>query len=231
MAFNSQLFWIAIFMQHLQGLTPLDVAVRLLPQALVGLIISPLVGLIMHRIKGTALLAVGALALLVSNILLIFVRDASDYFVWVFPSLILSTLGMDWIVNVGSVSSFHQRRSGARREIVGEHKLLTRFPASRPFRTPLKPPLYRGVAPPVHNAPLGSHRHGGDHSGLVLIHGQGGARLPGNAVHLHVWNDHSVRGLRATPRPLHTHRYTGRRSGKRSLLALYPRSLVGRPEG
>ena len=169
MAFHSQLFWIAIFMQHLQGLTPLDVAARLLPQALVGLLISPLVGLIMHRITGTALLAVGGLALLISNILLVFVRDASDYFVWVFPSLILSTLGMDWIVNVGSVSGQH--RGGGRKRLDGGDRLLTRYPASRPFRTPLAPPLHRGVAPPDHDAPLGPHRNGGNHSDLVLIQG------------------------------------------------------------
>ncbi len=103
MAFYSQLFWITMFMQDLQRLTPFAVAVRLLPQALVGLVVSPLVGLIMHRVPGTALLAIGGSALVISNVLLVFVNHTSHYFVWVFPSLVLSTVGMDWIINVGSV--------------------------------------------------------------------------------------------------------------------------------
>lgn len=94
-----------MFMQQLQDLRPLEVAVRILPQALVGLFISPLVGLFMHRVSGTALLCIRGAALVISNILLIFQRQGSSYFSWVFPSLLLSTVGMDWILNVGSVGN------------------------------------------------------------------------------------------------------------------------------
>ncbi|KAH8161862.1 hypothetical protein CIB48_g6384 [Xylaria polymorpha] len=50
MAFYSQLFWVSMFMQQLANLNSFEVAVRLLPQALVGLLVSPLVGLFMHTI-------------------------------------------------------------------------------------------------------------------------------------------------------------------------------------
>lgn len=103
MSFYSQLFWVSLFMQDLEGLQPFDVAVRLLPQALVGLLFSPLVGLIMHRIPGTVLLAVASFALVVSNVLLVFLRQGSNYLIWIFPSVMLSTIGMDWIMNVGSL--------------------------------------------------------------------------------------------------------------------------------
>lgn len=106
MAFYSQLFWITMFMQDMQGLTPLAVAARLLPQALVGLVVSPLVGFIMHKVPGTVLLVIAGISLFMSNILLVFVHHDSNYFSWIFPSLMLSTVGMDWIINVGSVSSF-----------------------------------------------------------------------------------------------------------------------------
>lgn len=105
MSFYSQLFWVSLFMQDLGGLKPFEVAVRLVPQALVGLVLSPLVGLIMHRVPGTVLLAVAATSLVVSNVLLIFLRQGSNYLTWIFPSVMLSTVGMDWIMNVGSVSS------------------------------------------------------------------------------------------------------------------------------
>lgn len=92
-------------MQDLGGLKPFDVAIRMLPQALMGLVFSPLVGLIMHRVPGTVLLAMAATSLVASNVLLIFLRQGSNYLIWIFPSLMLSTIGMDWTMNVGSVST------------------------------------------------------------------------------------------------------------------------------
>lgn len=103
MAFYSQLFWVSMFMQQLENLNSFEVAVRLLPQALVGLLLSPLVGLFMHAIPGTGLLAFAASSLVLSNIFLIFLRHDSHYLLWIFPSLMLSTVGMDWVMNVGSV--------------------------------------------------------------------------------------------------------------------------------
>ncbi|KAI1778169.1 MFS general substrate transporter [Hypoxylon cercidicola] len=103
MSFYSQLFWVSLFMQDLEGLTPFDVAVRLLPQALMGLLFSPLVGLIMHKVSGTVLLTIAASLLVSSNVLLIFLRQGNNYLVWIFPSVMLSTIGMDWTMNVGSL--------------------------------------------------------------------------------------------------------------------------------
>jgi hypothetical protein len=103
MAFYSQLFWVSMFLQQVENLNSFEVAVRLLPQALVGLLPSPLVGLFMHAIPGTVLLVFAASALVLSNIFLIFLRHDSHYLLWIFPSLILSTVGMDWVMNVGSV--------------------------------------------------------------------------------------------------------------------------------
>lgn len=92
-----------MFLQKVQHLEPFDVAVRLLPQALMGLCFSPLVGLIMHRVSGTVLLTVAACFSVCSNILLIFLSQDSNYFALIFPSLMLSTVGMDWTMNVGTV--------------------------------------------------------------------------------------------------------------------------------
>ncbi|KAI1826523.1 major facilitator superfamily domain-containing protein [Xylaria intraflava] len=103
MAFYSQLFWVSMFMQQLENLNSLEVAARLLPQALVGLVLSPLVGLFMHTVPGTGLLVFAASALVLSNIFLIFLRHDGHYLLWIFPSLMLSTVGMDWIMNVGSL--------------------------------------------------------------------------------------------------------------------------------
>ncbi|KAI0595392.1 major facilitator superfamily domain-containing protein [Biscogniauxia sp. FL1348] len=103
MAYYSQLFWVSMFMQQLENLKPFDVAVRLLPQALMGLLFSPLVGLIMHKIPGTVLLVIAASSLVLSNVLLVFLRQGNNYLAWIFPSIMLSTIGLDWTMNVGSL--------------------------------------------------------------------------------------------------------------------------------
>ncbi|KAF3018108.1 hypothetical protein E8E14_007059 [Neopestalotiopsis sp. 37M] len=103
MAYYPTVFWITMFLQKIQGLEPFDVAVRLLPQALVGIFFSPLVGLIMDRISGTILLIAAASCSVLSNLLLVFLDQDTNYFALIFPSLLLSTIGMDWTMNVGSL--------------------------------------------------------------------------------------------------------------------------------
>ncbi|KAK7951630.1 uncharacterized protein PG986_007358 [Apiospora aurea] len=102
-SFYSGAFWISTYLQRIEGLSPFDVAVRLLPQALMGLFFSPVIGLFMNKVSGTAILAVAAFSSVASNGLLVFLRPGSNYFIWVFPSLLLNTVGMDWTMNVGSL--------------------------------------------------------------------------------------------------------------------------------
>lgn len=105
MAFFSCLFWVSFFMQDMQNLSPLEVGVRLLPQAVTGLILSPVIGCWMHRVNNALILAAAAALQAGASILLIFLRSNSSYFAFIFPSLILSTLSMDWVRNVGAVSN------------------------------------------------------------------------------------------------------------------------------
>lgn len=104
MAFSASLFWITFFMQDIQRLNPLEVGIRLVPQAVTGLVLSPLVGCWMHKVDNLFVLMVAALCQFFASILLACVRQNSNYFVYIFPSLILSTLSMDWVRNVGAVS-------------------------------------------------------------------------------------------------------------------------------
>lgn len=104
MASFSSLFWASFFMQDVQKLNPMEVGIRLLPQAATGLILSPLVGFWMHKIDNLLVIMVAALCQFGASVLLACVRQDSNYFVYVFPSLVLSTLSMDWVRNVGAVS-------------------------------------------------------------------------------------------------------------------------------
>ncbi|KUI56618.1 hypothetical protein VP1G_04041 [Cytospora mali] len=91
----------------LLGLSSLQVGIRLLPQAVTGLILSPMIGCWMHKIPNQVILVLAALCQIASSVLLIFLRENSNYFAYAFPSLVLSTLGMDWVRNVGAQFIIH----------------------------------------------------------------------------------------------------------------------------
>ncbi|KAK1752141.1 putative major facilitator superfamily protein [Echria macrotheca] len=103
MAFLSSNFWLAFFMQSLQHLSPLTVAVHLIPQAVAGLIYNIIAGSVLHRINNTLLVAVGSVSYTASNILLALMRPDSPYWGFVFPALILSVVGADFQFNVANV--------------------------------------------------------------------------------------------------------------------------------
>lgn len=105
MAFFASLFWVTFFMQDIQQLSALNVGIRLLPQAVTGLVLSPVVGWWMHKVDNMLNLVAAATFQAGAGVLLLCLRPDSHYFTFLFPSLILSTLGMDWVRNVGAVSS------------------------------------------------------------------------------------------------------------------------------
>jgi len=103
MAFISTQFWLSFFMQEIQHLSPLMVAVHLLPQAIAGLIYNIIAGSVLHRINNTLLLVVGSVAYVASNVLLSLMKPNSPYWAFIFPSLILSVVGADFHFNVANV--------------------------------------------------------------------------------------------------------------------------------
>ena len=103
MSFIAAQFWLSFFMQELQKLAPIDVAVHLLPQAIAGLIYNVIAGSVLHRVNNTLLLVMGSCAYITSNVLLSVMEPDSPYWAFVFPSLILGVVGADFHFNVANV--------------------------------------------------------------------------------------------------------------------------------
>lgn len=55
MSFITNQFWISLYMQEVQKLAPLHIAVRLLPQAVAGVLWSYVGQALVHRVNGTIL--------------------------------------------------------------------------------------------------------------------------------------------------------------------------------
>lgn len=104
MSFQATGFWLAFFMQQVQKLSALNVAVRLLPMAIAGLLWNILAGRILHKVNNTYLMIFGAVSYLAAALLFSFMEAGSNYWVFVFPALVLNVAGADLQFNVANVS-------------------------------------------------------------------------------------------------------------------------------
>lgn len=105
MAFISTAFWLSFYMQSLQNLDPLTVAVHLIPQFIAGLLWNVIAGNILHKVNNTLLMAIGAGAYVVANLLLALMKFETSYWAFIFPALIINVIGADFQFNVANVSS------------------------------------------------------------------------------------------------------------------------------
>lgn len=114
MSFSSSAFWLAYFLQEMRHMDALVVAVHLLPQAIAGLLWNVIVGHILHRVNNSVIMAVGAISYFAANLLLAMMKSDSNYWAFMFPSLVLNVVGADFQFNVANVGPpihvFHSRR-------------------------------------------------------------------------------------------------------------------------
>ena len=103
MSFITNLFWISLYMQNVQHLSSLVIAVRLLPQALVGFIWSYIGQALVSKIPGKLIMGIGGVAYLVGAALQIFVRHDTSYWLLLFPSLCITVIGADFQFIVSNV--------------------------------------------------------------------------------------------------------------------------------
>lgn len=104
MGFSTSNFWLSLYLQNVRGMSPLTVAVHLLPQAIAGILVNIVAGFILHKVNNKILTAIGALAYTIASLLLALMKEDSSYWAFVFPSLILAVVGADLEFNVANVS-------------------------------------------------------------------------------------------------------------------------------
>lgn len=90
------MFFLALFLQKGKNLSPLMVAVHLLPQVIVGVLVNILAGLLMHRVSNKLLVSIGAISYVAAFALLTSMHEGSSYWPFIFPALCLSVVGADF---------------------------------------------------------------------------------------------------------------------------------------
>ena len=134
--FSSSAFWISVYMQRVKQYSALEVAVHLLPMAIMGVVVNIISALIMHRISNKLLMLIASTSYTVAFLLLAVQKQDSSYWAFIFPSLILTVVGADLeftVANMYVMSSLprHQQSSkpllAFRVSLIHQFQLLAGF--------------------------------------------------------------------------------------------------------
>ncbi len=94
--FANNVFWLTLLWQRREHCSPIEVAVRLLPQAVGGLIVNFTAAMVMHKVSNKTLMAIGAIAYAISDGLLSSIKPDISWWALTFPALVLSVVGADF---------------------------------------------------------------------------------------------------------------------------------------
>ncbi|KAK5122865.1 hypothetical protein LTR85_003780 [Meristemomyces frigidus] len=103
MAFTPGAFFISLYFQDVWHLSALEVAVRLLPMAIWGMIVNLLAGLVLHRISNKLLMLIATVSYTGACLLLAVNRHNTSYWSLCFPAFILLVTGADLEFNVANM--------------------------------------------------------------------------------------------------------------------------------
>ncbi|EHA17690.1 hypothetical protein ASPNIDRAFT_195344 [Aspergillus niger ATCC 1015] len=86
----------SLYFQTVLSASPLQVVLWYIPIGVVGLVVSVIEGYILHLVPGHVIMIISGLAAVGSQLLLACIPPSGgSYWAWIFPSSILSTLGID----------------------------------------------------------------------------------------------------------------------------------------
>jgi MFS family permease len=103
LAFSPGAFFIALYFQEVWHMSALEVAVHVLPMAIMGTLVNIFAGMVLHKISNKLLMYVGAIAYTGAFLLLSLNRQSSSYWAFSFPAFILMVVGADLEFNVANM--------------------------------------------------------------------------------------------------------------------------------
>lgn len=83
--------------------SPLLAAVWFTPMAVGGMLIALVGGATLHKLPGTILLLLSGSGFVVSSLLFALMPENPNYWAWVFPAMVCTTIGIDISYNVSSI--------------------------------------------------------------------------------------------------------------------------------
>ncbi|OTA88166.1 hypothetical protein M434DRAFT_23726 [Hypoxylon sp. CO27-5] len=101
--FGIYLFYASFYIQTVLEIPPLLAAVWFAPMAAGGIIIALVGGVTLHRLPGTILLVISGTGFSLCALLFALMPDNPNYWAWVFPAMVCSTIGIDIGFNVSGI--------------------------------------------------------------------------------------------------------------------------------
>lgn len=104
-----------LYMQDIMGATPLQVSAWFSPMCVGGILVSILGGYVLHLIPGTMLVIVAGLGWTVPSVLFAVAPIGTNYWAYVFPSMVCATIGIDItfnVVNIFITTNLSSKRQG-----------------------------------------------------------------------------------------------------------------------
>ncbi|QSZ36872.1 hypothetical protein DSL72_006755 [Monilinia vaccinii-corymbosi] len=95
-SFITNEFWLTLYMQDVQHYAPLQIAARMLPQAIAGVFWSFLGQWLVQRVHGTIVMGIGSVMYLAGAALLLFIKEDTSYWMFLFPALVITVIGADF---------------------------------------------------------------------------------------------------------------------------------------
>ena len=84
-----------LYFQQILGASPLQVVAWYVPLGVAGLILAVLEGFILHLVSGRILLIISGVGAVGAQLLLALLPHRPNYWAWIFPATIMSTIGID----------------------------------------------------------------------------------------------------------------------------------------
>ncbi|KAI0346203.1 MFS general substrate transporter [Trametopsis cervina] len=102
-SFLSWAFWVQLYYQNYQELTPVLTMIRLLPMSVTGCICNVVVALVVGRVRVVFLIVCGTVFTATANLLFAVIKTSSPYWAFGFPATIVSVFGADFVFAAGTL--------------------------------------------------------------------------------------------------------------------------------
>ncbi|KAI1470104.1 membrane transporter [Daldinia caldariorum] len=101
--FGIYLFYASFYIQTVLQVPPLLAALWFSPMAAGGIIIALVGGFTLHRLPGTILLLLAGAGFVICPLLFALIPENPNYWRWVFPAMVCTTIGIDISFNVSGI--------------------------------------------------------------------------------------------------------------------------------
>ncbi|OTB11803.1 hypothetical protein K445DRAFT_67626 [Daldinia sp. EC12] len=101
--FGIYLFYASFYIQTVLRVPPLLAALWFSPMAAGGIIIALVGGVTLHRLPGTILLLLAGTGFVLCSLLFALIPENPNYWRWVFPAMVCTTIGIDISFNVSGI--------------------------------------------------------------------------------------------------------------------------------